>query len=491
MRHPLFIEILTLGGIMLVLFLAISSVGGLIGERRAYQESVIAQVLKADSGTQTILGPVLVIPFTRHSKITEGDTVARKSVESAWYDFPRQLAVEGKLTVSPRRIGIYTTQVYTAALHMRGEFSPPALEHLKNSEETEHASVEPGAPYLAVFISDVRGIRKVPVVHWGATTPDVLPGSAIYPTVKNTLPGFHVPLPRQYGTGPVAFSFALNLQGAQALNVVPIGRSSSMSLSADWPHPTFVRPQSGPEPILPVERSISDTGFSARWESSWFANNLNDRFLQPTSSLRSFLTSLPAFSVSLIRTVDQYQLNARAIKYAFLFILLTFTCFFLFEIMRRLQVHPVQYALVGSGLAIFYLLLLALSEHVGFGWAYLLAGTACVGQIGFYVTFVLGGRRRGAGFTLLLAALYGVLFGLLQSEDNALLLGSLLLFAILTGIMIATRRFDWYSVGGTHTPLRPKTPAPGLPSSDDAHRRHDAGSGKHAGTISPGGFPES
>lgn len=189
MRHPLLTKVLTLSGIMLILFLAVGSVSGLIGERRAYQKSVVDQVVKADSGTQTILGPVLVIPFTRHIKSMENDTVTQKSVDGVWYDFPQQLTVEGKLTVSPRRIGIYTTQVYTAALNISGKFSPPTPELLKNREEKEYdsvVSIEPGSPYLAVFISDVRGIRKAPIVRWGDATPEVLPGSALYPTIKNT-----------------------------------------------------------------------------------------------------------------------------------------------------------------------------------------------------------------------------------------------------------------------------------------------------------------
>lgn len=451
MRHPLLIKILTLCGIMIVLFLALGSVSGLISERQAYQKSVVNQIANAGNSRQTVLGPVLVIPFTRHSETVKDDVVTRQEEEGTSYVFPRRLVVNGKLAVSPRRIGIYTTQIYTAALHMTGEFTPPSLEELRRSEEAQgkNISVVQGSPYLAVFISDVRGIRKVPVILWGEETLDVLPGSALYPTRDSTLPGLHAPisLPRPDGRDTMPFSFDLDLQGAQALNIVPIGRNSGMTLTADWPHPSFAHTDVNAEPILPVKRSISDAGFSADWESSWFANNVNDRFLRPVGNPQKFLTSLPSFSVSLIQTVDQYQLNQRSIKYAALFIVLTFTSVFLFEIMRGLQVHAVQYALVGAGLVVFYLLLLALSEHVGFNTAYLLAAAACVGQIGYYVTFVLGGRQRGVGFTLLLVALYAVLFGLLQSEDNALLLGSLLLFAILTGIMIITRRFNWYNVG--------------------------------------------
>ncbi|MNG09274.1 Inner membrane protein CreD [compost metagenome] len=130
-----------------------------------------------------------------------------------------------------------------------------------------------------------------------------------------------------------------------------------------------------------------------------------------------------------------------------LFIALTFAGFFLFEILKNLSVHPIQYALVGAALALFYLLLLSLSEHLGFGLAYLLSAGACVLLIGFYLSHVLHSLLRAMGFALGLAVLYGMLYGLLSAEDYALLMGSLLLFGLLGVFMVLTRRLDWYSVG--------------------------------------------
>jgi inner membrane protein len=151
--------------------------------------------------------------------------------------------------------------------------------------------------------------------------------------------------------------------------------------------------------------------------------------------------------VSFVDPVDQYLKTDRAIKYALLFIALTFATFFLFEVLKRLAVHPVQYALVGLSLALFYLLLLSLSEHLDFALAYGLSASACVGLIGFYVSFVLHSWRRGMGFGALLAALYAMLYGLLNAEDYALLMGSLLVFGVLGSVMVLTRKLDWYGVG--------------------------------------------
>ncbi len=219
---------------------------------------------------------------------------------------------------------------------------------------------------------------------------------------------------------------------------MPLGRSSELRLQSNWPHPNFLGN------FLPDERKITERGFSARWRSTWFANNINSAFHYDDGILDE--DKLPAFSASLIEPVDHYQLTERAVKYAVLFIGLTFMAFFLFETLTGLRVHPIQYLLVGAALVLFYLILLAFSEHLGFAVAYLLAGIACSGLIAFYLSAVLRGKLRGALFAASLLLLYGVLYLLLQSEDNALALGAGLLFAILAGIMLLTRKLDWYRV---------------------------------------------
>jgi inner membrane protein len=160
--------------------------------------------------------------------------------------------------------------------------------------------------------------------------------------------------------------------------------------------------------------------------------------------------------LSLVEPVNLYSKVDRASKYGVLFVLLTFVGFFMFETLRQLPIHPIQYALVGLALAIFFLLLLSLSEHIAFGWAYLVAALACIGLIGHYVGHVLRSRERGLGFAAMLGLLYAALYGLLMSEDNALVLGAGLLFVVLAAIMVATRKVDWYQVAarvGT-TPAR-------------------------------------
>ncbi len=221
----------------------------------------------------------------------------------------------------------------------------------------------------------------------------------------------------------LAFSFTLELAGSEALALAPQGADTAVTMRADWPHPSFQGR------FLPAEHDIGASGFTASWRVSRFA----------AQGARN-----EAIAVSFIEPVGLYQMLERASKYGFLFIGLTAAAFLLFELLRRLAIHPIQYALVGLALAMFFLLLTALSEHLGFGAAYAIATAACVALVTAYLVRL--SRAVALFFGAGLAALYAVLYALLQSEDYALVGGSLLLFALLAAVMLGTRRVDWYGL---------------------------------------------
>jgi inner membrane protein len=251
--------------------------------------------------------------------------------------------------------------------------------------------------------------------------------------------GLHalLPTPTQGQTLAFEVEFSAALQGTETLSVVPLAERNAISLGSPWPHPKFHGA------FLPRAREIGPTGFRARWEVSSLASNAQSQYcevLRTSDAARA----LDAISVSLVDPVDTYTQVDRATKYGVLFVLLTFVAFFMFELLKRLRIHPIQYGLVGLALSIFFLLLLALSERIPFAIAYLVAALACVGLIGHYLAHVLGGWLRGAGLAAMLGTLYGALYGLLISEDNALVLGAGLLFSVLASIMVLTRRIDWY-----------------------------------------------
>jgi inner membrane protein len=230
---------------------------------------------------------------------------------------------------------------------------------------------------------------------------------------------------------------------------VPLGDGNDLRLRSRWPHPKFV----GPSP----QQDVDGRGFRAQWQIASVATNAQRRYLQDPSlapgqgapnevhaAPAAAMPDADAASVSLIDPVNVYVQADRATKYGLLFVALTFVGFFMFELLRHLPVHPIQYLLVGLAIATFFLLLVSLSEHIAFGIAYLLAACACIGLIGFYLAAVLRSTARGVGFAAMLATLYATLYGLLLSEDNALVLGAGLLFVILAAIMVVTRKVDWY-----------------------------------------------
>jgi inner membrane protein len=248
------------------------------------------------------------------------------------------------------------------------------------------------------------------------------------------------------------YSLAITLQGTESLEIVPVADNNRVNLKSDWPHPSF----GGQFLPQPESQQIGKDGFAAQWTITALASNAQQQVQALFDGRKSGLSSIERLEVGFIEPIDIYSLSDRALKYGFLFIGLTFGCFLLFEVLKRLPIHPAQYGLVGLALATFFLLLIALSEHIDFWIAYLVAATACIALLGFYLSAVLHGVKRAMSFTIMLTALYGTLYGLLVSEDNALLLGSLLVFALIAAAMTLTREVDWYGVGRNEPGLPPQ-----------------------------------
>ena len=213
----------------------------------------------------------------------------------------------------------------------------------------------------------------------------------------------------------------------------------SMKLTADWPHPSFYGQ-------LP-KKELGETGFSAEWQNT-YASLKNTRLLSGSlNDLGRMQDQGSIYGLALINPVNIYSMTDRTLKYGLLFIVLTFMAFFLFEVLKELKIHPIQYGLVGLALATFYLLLLSFSEQVGFALAYVCASTACTLLICWYVSHLLGSISRALGLGFMLALMYGVLYVIISSEDLALALGSSLVFAVVFAVMWVTRKVDWYAMG--------------------------------------------
>jgi inner membrane protein len=224
--------------------------------------------------------------------------------------------------------------------------------------------------------------------------------------------------------------------GTTSLGIAPVGDTTQIRITSDWPHPSFTGSWA------PDERRLTPQGFEARWQVTHHATGGQPAWEREAREGSIFQTHSIA-GVALLDPVNAYSLSYRATEYGFLFVLFTFAALALAEALAGIRLHAIQYLLLGSALAVFFLLLLALSEHIAFATAYAAAAAACVALLTFYLRHPLGTARRTAAFFALFAAMYGTLFVLLSSEDHALLMGSLLVFALLAAAMVGTRRIDW------------------------------------------------
>lgn len=441
MNRNLLFKLGAIALLIVLLLIPLLMIHGVITDRQQLRDDVLQDIARSSSYSQRLNGPVLVVPYRKtvrewklNEKLNERYEETRE-VRGHLYFLPEQFALDGQVQTEVRARGIYQARLFHADSRISGRFVLP--EQWGITENFADYRFDPA--YLAVGISDIRGIENALKLELGSRQLAFSPGTQVAWLGE----GVHVMLPEQDSQNPSPFDFAfdLRLQGTEQLQVVPVGKTSQVKLASNWPHPSFIGN------FLPTQREVTAQGFSANWQTTFFSTNLEEALRGCLAERGCDDFNSRSFGVSFIDPVDQYLKSDRAIKYALLFIALTFAGFFLFEVLKSLAVHPIQYALVGFALAFFYLLLLSLSEHIGFGPAYLISAAACVLLIGFYVCHVLRSVAHGLGFSAGLAALYGLLYGLLSAEDYALLMGSLLLFGLLGTVMVLTRKLDWYGVG--------------------------------------------
>ncbi|KIK86464.1 cell envelope integrity protein CreD [Pseudomonas koreensis] len=441
MNKNLTIKLGAIALLILLLLIPLLMIDGIIDDRQQLRDGVLEDIARSSSYSQQLSGPVMVVPYRKVVRTWKTNEKTNQRYEELGeergrlYFLPERFELDGQVQTELRARGIYQARLFHADNRINGHFSLPAQLGIKE----DFADYQFDAPFLAVGISDIRGIENALKLELDGQRLDFVPGTQVGWLGE----GVRVMLPTldTRNATELTFGFDLRLQGTGSLQVLPVGKASRVSLAANWRHPSFIGN------FLPGKREISDQGFSADWQTSFFSTNLQEAMNRCVMGNDCEAFNGRSFGVSFIDPVDQYLKSDRAIKYALLFIVLTFAGFFLFEVLKSLAVHPVQYALVGVALAFFYLLLLSLSEHIGFALAYLLSASGCVLLIGFYVCHVLHSVRHGLSFSAGLAALYGLLYGLLSAEDYALLMGSLLLFGLLGVFMVLTRKLDWYGIG--------------------------------------------
>ena len=376
---------------------------------------------------------------------------------------PEQLQVRSSVGMEERARGLHKVNTFNLKTHLTAQWA--GLASLQAHSTVKGSRLQCGAPIVMVAVGDARGSRTAQV-SLGEQALALKPGT-FHPTYSR---GLHAVLPEgvRGQAEPLTLALDLELVGTERLSIVPLGGNTDVKMTGSWPHPSF----NGR--FLPSERTWGPEGFTAQWRLSSLATTAQQDVQAgrricagsyddaPTEYAPAGTTPrdcADSFGVAFVDPVNPYTLADRATKYGLLFIALTFVAVGLFELMKRLRVHPVQYLLVGAALCSFFLLLVSLSEHLPFGWSYLAAATACVLLLGYYASHMLGGLARGLPLGLGIALLYGLLYVLLQLEQTALAVGSVALFLVLTAVMVLTRKVNWYGL----TPAQRSTP-PAMPA---------------------------
>jgi inner membrane protein len=442
-RHSTIIKMLGLGALVLVLLIPLVMGTGVLSDRLSRRNEAVADITSSWGREQNVIGPVLGIPFQYKFKAVkdmpgpDGKMERREVEETAIgvaYFLPASLKIDGNVETQMLYRGIYDAAVFRAQVTLSGKFAPPDFGPIK----IDLSDVQWKDAFVTIAVNDLRGTREGLVLDWGGTRRPMLPGSQVpgYTTGATASLGSDQPIATE-----IAFSIPLDFNGSDGVFFAPFGVQNEVTLKSNWPDPAFRGS------FLPAKRSVRPDGFNATWRvsyygrdypQSWTSRDGNERFnVQSVTNSR--------FGANFLSILDAYRYVERSIKYGVLFLVLVFTTFFLFEVTARQKIHPFQYLMVGAALCLFYLLLLSISEFIGFGWAYLIAAVASTMLITWYCRFFLGGGVHtlmiGAG----LAGVYTFLYITLRQQDYALLMGAIALFIVLAIVMYVTGRVDWYA----------------------------------------------
>ena len=426
-----------------VLFVAVMyGIRDLIAERQQLAERVNHDIAEQYVSSQRVLAPFALIPIQRACSISNTAQAAACKPSTRWVSLAADTASwHNAFQVDDKSLkrGIYRSMLFHNSMNYQAQYDFSRLS-VAAGEQIDWAQA------LWVWqISDQRGLNQAPTLDINGQKQTLKLMLQAHPRIE----GAYYAAPLLATDKLVKLQLQAAFTGTGDLSLLPLA-ATQIDMQSPWAHPKFAGSN------LPQSRQVQDSGFKASW-SSGYMNENNQQYLQQCLNRSDCKISLypanndwQAAALSAFNPVNVYTLSDRAIKYSLLFVLMVFGVFGLFEILKDLRVHPVQYGLVGAALAVFYLLLLSLSEHVGFTLAYVIAAAACVLLISCYVAAILHSWLRASVLTVLLLGMYSVLYFLLHTSEWTLILGSGLVFVVLASIMLLTRKLDWYGLEQRH-----------------------------------------
>jgi inner membrane protein len=428
-----------IGFLTLLLLIPSFMVQDLITERQNRQQEVIREISDKWSGSQLVQGPILVLPYKTTVMEKDSDTQksGRREILTNIYILPEILNISSKANPELLHRGIFDAVVYNSQIKVSGTFSQ--LELKKSG--IDPAMIQWEQAKVDIGLSDLKGLKNNPVIRLGNQNYEVEPDFTSLKLFSNNL----VILPNLGSEKSTAlnFSFDLDLRGSEKLSFLHLGKNTIVKIEGEWNDPSFTGR------YLPDERSVSGKAFSATWKMPYYNRPYPQQWIEENTVLNTTDTqvqgnnnsdSRAVFGVNFLLPVDQYQKTIRTAKYAFLVILLSFLSLFFTELLIKQRVHFLQYVLIGAAMTIYYILLLSLSEQLGFNLAYIIASAATAGLIGTFIWSLLKNRKVALLFAGILTMFYSFIFIILQLQDLALLAGSIGLFLIVALLMYLSQK---------------------------------------------------
>jgi inner membrane protein len=433
-------RLILIGVLLLVLQWPLGMIEGVVHEREARRDEAVADIMAKWGRRQDVTGPMLRVPYWQNVALEDKGASPRSERRKFYaYFLPETLQARAKLKSEQRSRGIFEVPVYQAELRLQGRYRKPDFREW----DIAAADIDWAHAELVLGISDPRAIHADASLSWNGRALGFKPSSGANP--EWTTSGVHVALgeqlPQLFAGDTAEFLIDINFNGSERLFFAPMAERSTVSMQADWPHPSFQGNW------LPSSRSVSDAGFQAEWSVSYLGRDYPQQWRgSPAAYCDAITKSL--FGADLMTPVDHYTVATRISKYAVLTVVFTFLMLWLVEVLSGRRVHAIQYGFIGVALCLFGLLQLSFAEHFGFAVAFLVATLAVTAMVTLYALSVLQSLLRALAVGLTLGGLYAYLYMILCAEDYALLGGSLALFFALALAMYLTRRIDWFQVNG-------------------------------------------
>lgn len=432
-------KMIMVGLLTLILLIPLEMVKNLITERALRQEEVITEINEKWGENVFLYGPILKVPYTYYEEtisINEKtkETIKQRKANAAFaYFFPEELKAKANVTTKVLNRSNYESVVFSSKMKFDGSYIRPDF----SSKNIASENIQWDKATILIQTTNLKSIKDEVKINFGNTnfTFEPVYSSNSKQNIEALETGY-IDLSKILNQGKTAFCFDISYNGSQQIKMVPIGKTTQVSMKSNWSSPSFTGN------FLPDDKTkkISDAGFTANWKIL----HINRAFAQQTFDTLPDLSQY-AFGVDFVIPVNQYQQNERASKYGFLVIGLTFLIFFLIQSISKIKIHIFQYSMIGLALIMFYTLLISITEHSSFMKAYIIAGTAVITLISLYSVAILKNRKFPMFIGASLTSLYTFLYVIIQLENYALLVGSIGLFVILAAVMYFSRKIDWNS----------------------------------------------